>query len=73
MTALGLVNTLRTKTRTIDAAAIKDDDYGWGTYKVPRAFEGRSQHYPREAVYMHVHIHGGRCNVGKGWIEAPSR
>lgn len=34
MTALGLVNTLRAKTRIVDPAAIKDDDYGWGTYKV---------------------------------------
>lgn len=33
-TALGLVNTLRAKTRTVDPAAVKDDDYGWGTYKV---------------------------------------
>lgn len=36
MTALGLVNTLRAKTRTVDPAALKDDDYGWGTYKVRR-------------------------------------
>lgn len=33
-TALGLVNTLRAKTRTVDPSAIKDDDYGWGTFKV---------------------------------------
>ncbi|CAM9406324.1 unnamed protein product [Hapterophycus canaliculatus] len=33
MTALGLVNTLRAKTRAVDPAALKDDDYGWGTYK----------------------------------------
>lgn len=34
MTALGLVNTLRAKTRTVDPALLKDDDYAWGTYKV---------------------------------------
>lgn len=34
MTALGLVNTLRARTRTVDPAALKGDDYGWGTYKV---------------------------------------
>lgn len=44
-TALGLVNTLRAKTRTVDPSAIKDDDYGWGTFKVRhvsrRAFRGQ--------------------------------
>ena len=34
MTALGLVDTLRAKTRTVGPATLKDDDYGWGTYKV---------------------------------------
>lgn len=41
MTALGLVNTLRAKTRTIDAAAVRDADYGWGTFKV---CEGRMEY-----------------------------
>lgn len=34
MTALGLVNTLRAKTRLVDTSSLRDDDYGWGTCKV---------------------------------------
>eukprot|EP00903_Cladosiphon_okamuranus_P008492 g8159.t1 len=41
-TALGLVNTLRAKTRTVDPAAIKDDDYGWGTYQELRGIDTKS-------------------------------
>lgn len=33
-TALSLVNTLRAKTRTVDAGSVHPDDYGWGTFKV---------------------------------------
>lgn len=34
MTALGLVNTLRAKTRLVDTSTLRHDDYGWGTCKV---------------------------------------
>lgn len=71
-TALGLVNTLRAKTRTVDPAAIKDDDYGWGTYKVTHAglflkvalsflciVSCRTMLLLRlpEAVHMHVYVY----------------
>lgn len=45
MTALGLVNTLRAKTRTVDPAAIRGDDYEWGTYKVRLVHIGLSPTY----------------------------
>ncbi|CAM9525386.1 unnamed protein product [Pylaiella littoralis] len=42
MTALGLVNTLRAKTRTVDSAFLKDDDFAWGTYKELRGVDTKT-------------------------------
>lgn len=35
-TALSLVNTLRAKTRAVDLSIERDENFGWGTYKVTR-------------------------------------
>eukprot|EP00752_Nemacystus_decipiens_P015195 g13530.t1 len=65
-TALGLVNTLRAKTRTVDPAAIKDDDYGWGTYKELRGVD--TQTLTRQELRNHLEARDLPTNGTKGQL-----
>ncbi|CAM9929261.1 unnamed protein product, partial [Ectocarpus sp. 12 AP-2014] len=66
MTALGLVNTLRAKTRTVDPAALKDDDYGWGTYKELRGVDTKT--LTRQELRSHLEARDLATTGNKGQL-----
>ncbi|CAM9139716.1 unnamed protein product [Ectocarpus fasciculatus] len=66
MTALGLVNTLRAKTRQVDPSALKDDDYGWGTYKELRGVDTKT--LTRQELRSHLEARDLATTGNKGQL-----
>ncbi|CAB1116212.1 unnamed protein product [Ectocarpus sp. CCAP 1310/34] len=66
MTALGLVNTLRAKTRAVEPAAQKDGDYGWGTYKELRDVDTKT--LTRQELRSHLEARDLATTGNKGQL-----